>query len=105
MRLIDAAPVEEQLDNLVKSTTGRSMAVIGYTNAHAMIIAAPTVDAVVPVRCLNCKHWGPRLEEEGTGLCWVNGPGWLLVKRAEEYCSSGKHREKGDPAPAFPAHK
>lgn len=91
-RYVNVTPIEEKLNNLVKSTAGRSFAVTGYANALAMIYAAPAVDAVVPVRCVNCKHWGPRLEDQSTGLCWVNGPGWLLVRKEDDYCSSGEKR-------------
>lgn len=101
-RLVNVTPIEEQLGNHVRSATGRSMAVIGYSNALAMLMAAPAVEAVVPVYCRTCRFWGPRLEDEGTGLCWVNGPGWLLVRRSDDYCSSGRRRQDGDPAPASP---
>lgn len=94
MRLIDASPVEEKLENLVKSTTGRSMAVVGYTNAAAMLYNAQTVDAEVVTRCAVCKHWGPRLpEDESKGMCWAFGAQPAAVTPADGYCYRAEKRE------------
>ena len=38
---------EEHLDNLAE----------GFTEAHKVIMAMPTIDAVLVVRCSECKHW------------------------------------------------
>ena len=93
-RLIDAGPVEEILSNKVKSLTGRNMAVIGYSFAAAEIMRAPTVDAVPVIRCKDCQHWGPRLEDNALGMCWVRGPGDIMVKREDAFCSDGERRKE-----------
>ena len=94
MRLIDAHPVEEKMENLVKSTTGRSLAVVGYTNAAAMLYNAPTVDAEVVTRCKDCKHWGPHLpEDDRLAMCWAFGAQPAAVTPADGYCYRAERRE------------
>lgn len=103
-KLVDISAIQEKLENLVKSTTGKSMAVVGYSNALAMLLAAPVVKAVVPVRCQQCKLWGPRLEDPKTGLCWLDASEDVKVRREDEYCSRGVLRQEGDPEPASPVN-
>lgn len=103
-KIVDVSEIVEKLQNLVRSTTRKSMAVVGYSNALAMLLAAPELDAVVPVRCQKCKLWGPRLEDSKTGLCWLDASEDVKVRREDEYCSRGVIRQEGDPEPASPVN-
>lgn len=94
-RLIDAEPIERVLDNLVKSTTGKSMAVLGYSNALAQIYNAKTVDAVPVTRCKACKHFGPRIEEGSSkGICWAFGAQPASVTDEEDFCSRAEKKDE-----------
>lgn len=93
-RLIDATPVEEYMRNKVKSMTGRSMNVLGWSTALAEIYNAKTVDAEPVTRCNDCQHWGPHLEEDDTmALCWAFGSQPVAVTPADGYCYRAKRRE------------
>ena len=91
-RLIDAEPIESTLDGIVRKNAGKNLDVIGYANALAEIYKAPTVDAVLVIRCKDCRHWGPRLEDNALGMCWVRGPGDIMVKREDAFCSDAERR-------------
>ena len=92
-RLADVAPVEEFLGNKVKSLTGRSLAIGGYIGALERIKAAPTVDAVPVIRCKDCGHWGPHLEDDDTtALCWAFGSQPVAVTPATGYCYRAEKR-------------
>ena len=92
-RMIDAEPVEEFLENKVKSLTGRSFSVGGYSGALEKLKTAPTVDAVPVIRCKDCQHWGPRLEEyDGLGLCWAFGAQPAAAQDENGYCNRAKRK-------------
>lgn len=55
----------------------------GIAFALMRIETAPTVDAVLVVRCINCIHYTPR-----RGYC--NMTGWYFP--ADGHCSYGKRR-------------
>lgn len=50
---------------------------------------APAVDAVVPVRCKDCKHYGKNLEND-TYCSSVNG---LTDPEEDDFCSYGERKE------------
>lgn len=59
--------------------------------------AAPTVDAVPVIRCKDCQHWGPRLEEyDGLGLCWAFGAQPVAAQDENGYCNRAKRREDNE---------
>lgn len=92
-RLIDAFPLEIAFENLVKSWTGRSLSASGYSKALEMVRGAKTVDAVRVLRCKDCKHFGPRIEEgSAKGICWAFGAQPASVTDEEDYCSRGERR-------------
>ena len=95
-RLVDVAPVENFLKNKIESLKGRSLAIGGYIGAREMIKAAPTVDAVPVIRCEECGHWGPHLEDDDTmALCWAFGAQPVAVTPATGYCYRAERREEG----------
>lgn len=103
-RLVDVSDIETNLENYIKSWTGRRMSVLAYSDLLKMLQEAPTVNAVVPVRCEQCKLWGPRLEDPKTGLCWLDASEDVKVRREDEYCSRGVLRQEGEPEPASPVN-
>lgn len=69
-RLIDATPIETDLDAKVRRNAGRNISIVGLADALARIYAAPTVDAVQVVRCRDCQSWRePWLEGQELGRC------------------------------------
>ena len=55
---------------------------------HAMLDEAPAVDAVIPVRCAQCKHFKRNLEND-TYCSSVNG---LTDPQEDDFCSYGEKR-------------
>ena len=49
---------------------------------------APAVDAVIPVRCKDCKHYGKTLEND-TYCSSVNG---MTDPEEDDFCSYGERR-------------
>ena len=51
----------------------------------------------VPVRCMNCKNWGPVFENnplfKGCAPC-LEGGRVGRIKKPEEFCSRGKPKEE-----------
>lgn len=70
---------ETQLDNLAE----------GFTEAdHIIKYVLPTVDAVVVVRCKDCKHsW-----EDISGLCCSHGVCVDLTVPGDFYCAYGERK-------------
>lgn len=67
---------ETQLDNLAE----------GFTEAdHIIKYVLPTVDAVVVVRCMNCRSYN----KPKTGWCEVH----LDREHPDDFCSYGERRE------------
>ena len=92
-RLADVAPVEEFLKNKIKSLTGRSTAIGAYIVIQEKLQAAQTVDAQPVIRCKDCDHWGPRLEDDDTtALCWAFGAQPVAVTPADGYCYRAEKR-------------
>lgn len=66
-----------------------------YDNADRDEIAlplvdnAPSVDAVIPVRCAQCKHFKRNLEND-TYCSSVNG---LIDPQEDDFCSYGERKE------------
>ena len=52
---------------------------------------APAVDAVIPVRCAQCKHFKRNLEKD-TYCSSVNG---LTDPQEDDFCSYGERRTEG----------
>ena len=84
MRLID-------VDELIKATQHA-----GFIR-RSEIEAAPTVDAEPVIRCEECGHWGPHLEEDDTmALCWAFGAQPVAVTPADGYCYRAERRENNE---------
>ena len=58
------------------------------TNCIAEVMNAPVVDAVIPVRCAQCKHFKRNLEND-TYCSSVNG---LTNPLEDDFCSYGERR-------------
>lgn len=58
-----------------------------YEDMHE-VKTAPAVDAVVPVRCAQCKHFKRNLEND-TYCSSVNG---LTDPQEDDFCSYGERR-------------
>lgn len=85
-RLIDATPIETDLDAKVRRNAGRNISIVGLADALARIYAAPTVDAVPVVRCKDCA-----LNWHFNGAMYCNherGPAGIV--EPEHFCSYGK---------------
>lgn len=89
-RLIDAGPLESQLENLAKSWTG-TFSGPAYSNALERVKNAPTVDAVQVVRCGECIH---QKTIDGYYACckFMDSP-VRVITSPRNYCSSGRRRE------------
>ena len=61
------------------------------TNCIAEVMNAPAVDAVIPVRCRDCKHFCPCEGEEHKGVC-DELVGLESCVYEDEFCSYGERR-------------
>ena len=95
-RLIDATPIETDLDAKVRKNAGRNISIIGLADALARIYAAPTVDAVPVVRCKDCA-WYNELDRCVNPKCVKSYYGAPVPP--EHFCSYGERRS-GNNAPA-----
>lgn len=59
------------------------------THCIAETMNAPSVDAVIPVRCAQCKHFKRNLEND-TYCSSVNG---LTDPQEDDFCSYGERRD------------
>lgn len=92
MRLIDA-------DNLIPImkyiTTDNEIGVfpikIGFNAIKGVIDEASTIDAVVVVRCKDCKHLKTMCEDEGTCYYWCKH--WNNATDDWGHCYCGERRE------------
>lgn len=62
------------------------------TNCIAEVMNAPAVDAVIPVRCAQCKHFKRNLEND-TYCSSING---LTDPQEDDFCSYGERRADHD---------
>ena len=87
MRLIDADALTEKLEGLVKQYTeqGRHVVAEDYNFVITVLGTAPTVDAIMGVRCGECAYW----EKESIWCGYFH-----KQKCHDEYCSNGRP-EKG----------
>lgn len=93
MKLIDSS---EFIKNLALDTSkgfyGEFMdgSEIAYTSREidAAVENAPTIDAVLVVRCRECRHWLPR---QGCSGCHHRSGLW--EPREDDYCSHGERKE------------
>ena len=88
MRLIDA----DALIPIMKyTTTDNEIGVfpirIGFDAIKEVIDEASTIDAVVVVRCKDCRFW------KNEHLCLVMSRYGSIDTKAEHYCSWGERRE------------
>lgn len=60
-----------------------------YDAVEGALRNIPTVDAVIPVRCAQCKHFKRNLEND-TYCSIVNG---LTDPEEDDFCSYGERRE------------
>lgn len=90
MRLVNATPVEEFLNNAAKSWAG-TFSGPAYRTAFLQVKDAPTVDAVQVVRCRECENVR---EENGVFVCGkFIGSDVKVSTSPDNYCSSGRRRE------------
>ena len=64
------------------------------THCIAEVMNAPAVDAVIPVRCAQCKHFKRNLEND-TYCSSVNG---LTDPQEDDFCSYGERKSDDDQA-------
>ena len=92
MRLIDADALVSALNNgRLKEQTGRAVPFnAGVAFALTMVEYAPTIDAVLVVRCKDCRWW-TKQEKSIQGRCALTGTyptgGW--------YCGNGERKDNG----------
>ena len=101
-RLIDANAFEQRIIAETNEIIADNAHAIGLHNgltlAQAMIINAPTVDAVEVVRCKDCKHY-----DNGEGIQWCilnshfaqDGADWNSFPE-NGFCSYGERRKNAD---------
>lgn len=90
--LISRSAMLKSLDGLVTTDDMFGMGIsqgIGFSIER--ISKAPAVDAVIPVRCAQCKHFKRNLEND-TYCSSVNG---LTDPQEDDFCSYGE-RKDGD---------
>ena len=80
-RLIDANALIEEAN---------AEGAYGYVDAK-QIADAPTVDAILVVRCRDCKRWEPHCNGKA-GICEKRKG----VARANDFCSYGERKEGAD---------
>ena len=82
MRLIDADALTEKLEGLVKRYAGQGRRAVAddYNFVITVLDTAPTVDAIVGVRCGGCEYWNNE-------SLWCEY--WRELKCHDEYCSNG----------------
>lgn len=92
-RLIDAnalqrvlLPITSALEHEYGSLGGAVSGVMKH------IDSAPAVDAVIPVRCAQCKHFKRNLEND-TYCSSING---LTDPQEDDFCSYGERKEGAD---------
>lgn len=96
MRLIDANALLDVIGEEPYNWTDSETEITELSNYRyytALIIAAPTIDAVEVIRCKDCKHWHEW--ENGTGMCQrsENSCFWFGVD-FDDYCSFGERSEE-----------
>ena len=74
MRLIDADALEERIKvegrNQAEQRANRyDNVVLAYGDCFGMVRDAPTIDAVLVVRCKDCKHYDTIGRSKGFGWC------------------------------------
>lgn len=57
---------------------------------------APTVDAVEVVRCKDCKHCCLDLSGRENHLCMRKEVGFVVRRKANDFCSYGERRTDGN---------
>ena len=88
--LISRSALLEQMLNHYEVRNPKQKATIG--EYCMMVIHAPAVDAVIPVRCAQCKHFKRNLEND-TYCSSVNG---LTDPEEDDFCSYGERKEGAD---------
>lgn len=82
MRMIDADALTEKLEGLVKryAEQGRRAVADDYNFVITVLDTAPTVDAIMGVRCGDCAYW----DNESIWCGFFH-----KQKCHDEYCSNG----------------
>ena len=93
MRLIDADALKPKVEAMVIHKFNESDYEYGGNQAFdyvadILIDDAPTIDAVVVVRCKDCRWW--QNDYMGTWCGRVSG---IHFTNADDYCSYGERRE------------
>lgn len=86
MRLIDA---DAFLKDILTAGIGKTIIEYSESDIGYMIRKRPTVDAVIPVRCRDCKHFCPCEGEEHKGVC-DELVGLESCVYEDEFCSYGE---------------
>lgn len=86
MRLIDA---DELRRRIIAFSTGSNTTYLTVENIVTMINKADTVDAVLVVRCRECKYYKPDEFE-----CGCDFAGGLPYVKADDFCSFGQRRDQ-----------
>lgn len=92
MRLIDADALKWIISNNVYKVRDRfgseDYGMFWIGGIQMVIDAAPTIDAVPVVRCVDCVHIG--CDE---GATWCTHPRWVQL---DGYCANGERRKADD---------
>ena len=81
--MIDADPLLAAYDAMHEGPPGK---------ARALILSAPTVDAVPVVRCKDCRYWDKTDTERGLCMCKVLGTRTMPIW----FCWAGCPWEDGE---------
>ena len=99
MRLIDADALERQLntqyDFLCKQYGGYDHYTTGYGDALCTVEDTPTVeDAVVVVRCKDCRHYDEHTDKWGTWqYCNLTD---RIISEKNSFCSFGERKSDNE---------
>ena len=89
MRLVDATPLECQAKERKENEWNQRVSPTSWAHAEESFLHriedAPTVDAVVVVRCKNCRSYN----KPKTGWCEVH----LDREHPDDFCSYGKRKD------------
>ena len=95
-KLIDANALMSYMDECSKESRFR----VYYGYAKSFISDAPTVDAVLVVRCRECKHWKPTGSKVGNSFSDMEHIGGCeftkYCRRESDFCSYGERKEGAD---------
>ena len=94
MRLIDADALMEKSLKDANCYMDNNDIKHGYHNVQCLIYDAPTIDAVLVVRCKDCRHWCEMQNLTGAclRLCAIDGALWMGTD-ATDFCSFAERKD------------